>query len=97
MLLIHSDFSKMDLNNLNTLSQTTKYKTVIKNKLKSSVQYAVYRIYLALEIDLSYIRLAVNAVESAVEYYLVQRQTNKAKESILGRIETSVLAWITKC
>ena len=78
MLLIHSDFSKMDLNNLSTLSQTTKYKTAIKNKLKSSVQNAVYRIYLALEIDLSYIRLAVNVVESAVEYYLVQRQTKQS-------------------
>ena len=46
--------------------------------------------------DLSYIRLAVNAVESVVEYYLLQRQTNKAKESILGQLETSVLACITK-
>lgn len=44
MLLICSEFSKMDLNNFSTLFQTTKYKTIVKNKLKSRVQNALSKI-----------------------------------------------------
>ena len=51
MWLICSEFSKIDLNNSSTLFQTTKYKTVVKNKFKNRVQNTLSRINLVLEIS----------------------------------------------